>query len=691
MFEALEMKIYASKTSVHALLLMGLLAAGTSGFCKDTESPMKNFFIKKGSNLAFEENEWSIRASQDKGWDSLLIGGEEFFCSDDSSGAFQFSTQRPERTFFPDVSNISHDRMIGRLGIVGDGIHMIEITPSGNAAKLYAGANSDTDGTLTLFLNPAIDLVRVGHTGERAALRTIITKKSSKPFMTRNAVVISPSGRALVVSSASSSSKDAPAPEFEVGLKKHPSGREVLAITFPIKKFAPNTYQLKMEPEARAENFVVAPLFQVVSSDDPEPRKGGPVEGVINPVYGPDTKLDFGMQFGWIGAEPFRGHAELEVIHALGKPHYSEKISFEDIAPVDGKITATFHPKFTMPGVSDAWLRLVDSDGHLIWVERYRMGYDLEAFKPDLRVEPDFEPFWKTTLAELRKTPLDAHTERVKEFEDAPDFEVYKVRFNGWAGKPMHALLFVPREGKKPFPAIVTAHPGTKGFGINKGADGVYGSKIKQDPRFVTIVPLIRGHEPDAADIPFNHPWWGPLEDRDTYVARSWYCAMVRAVDYLATRPDLVDMKKVVAMGGSQGGALALVTAALDPRVAYCFADCPANCQPHEIMNSYQSFGPSRGIVPAGKAPADVEKLLSYFNPVNFAALIECPTHVGSNIGDLTVHSMGPLAAYHNLKRLPADKKSFHPGFTHFHGSGPGLAKARNEILNQLAGSEPAR
>jgi hypothetical protein len=90
--------------------------------------------------------------------------------------------------------------------------------------------------------------------------------------------------------------------------------------------------------------------------------------------------------------------------------------------------------------------------------------------------------------------------------------------------------------------------------------------------------------------------------------------------------------------------------------------------------------------VPNGKSAADVEKLLSYFNPVNFAALISCPTHIGSNIGDLTVHSMGPLAAYQNLKRLPPDKKAFHPGFTHFHGSGPGLSKARAEILTQLAG-----
>ena len=103
-------------------------------------------------------------------------------------------------------------------------------------------------------------------------------------------------------------------------------------------------------------------------------------------------------------------------------------------------------------------------------------------------------------------------------------------------------------------------------------------------------------------------------------------------------------------------------------------------------MHNYGSFGPSLGIVPPGMAPAAVETILSYYNPANFAPWIQCPTYVGSNIGDLTVHSMGPLAAYHNLTRLPPDQKAFHPGFTHAHGSGPGLWAKQQAIFETLAG-----
>jgi cephalosporin-C deacetylase-like acetyl esterase len=179
------------------------------------------------------------------------------------------------------------------------------------------------------------------------------------------------------------------------------------------------------------------------------------------------------------------------------------------------------------------------------------------------------------------------------------------------------------------------------------------------------------------------------MDSREEYVARDWYAALVRTNDYLASRPDLADMTRIVVAGGSQGGAFAIVTAALDPRVAYCFADCPAMGLPHEMMKHYMSYGPSRGQAPPGIEVEELERLLSYYDPVNFAPYITCPTHVGSNIGDITVHSMGPLAIYKNLTGLKSDQKAFHAGFTHMHGSGFGLAENQKQILDGLASSPP--
>ncbi len=640
-----------------------LAAAATAAWGKD--DMIKGFFYDTDKGLAYSANGWSVRSEGDHGWVSLKVGDAEFIRSIAVQKDGQYST------FFPDRGNLSHDQQVGRNGAVSDGINMLKFSPAWHKpeAEFYVGANEKQDQVIRMFL---ADGVTVAKSGPRE-------------------IVLAQAGGATVTIRPNKDTGDVAA-----GLVKDPAGTNRLAVSFPCKGFAANAFTFVFpgptNPPPCAGDFVSKARFDVKSSDD-EPGKNnqfnGAAPGALNPCYGPDTRLDFSMIFTWRGEKPFNGYAELEVIHSLGQPHFYQKVDITAVTNRDVRVQ--FQPKFHLPGVSEVWCRLVDSENNLIWVDRYRMAYDWPHYKPAIQVEPDFKAFWDQTLAAMRAEPLDAVTERVKAFEDHPKFEIYDVTFNGWNKQRMHAMLFVPKGGARPLPAIVTAHPGTTGFGVNKRPDGVYGSELRQDSRFVTIVPLIRGHAPDAPDIPFNHPWWGPLNDRDSYVARSWYCAMVRSIDYLATRPDLVDMTRVVSKGGSQGGALALVTAALDHRVAVCLADCPANCQPSEIMENYPSFGPSAGRVPEGKTLKDVEKLLSYYNPVNFCPSIACPAYVGSNIGDLTVHSMGPLAAYHNLTGLKAGDKDFYPGFTHFHGSGPGLGVKSKEWLEKLGGPLPTK
>jgi len=718
------MKDYAICTAI--LVACGFAA---TAYCEAA----RNFFRDASSGLEFVSDGWTVRSDGARGFVSLKAGDSEFLHSDESRGAFAF--QKGEKWFiaFPDRGNLSHDDQVGRVGYAADGVNLVRISPDWHRPEfeLYLGANEKQDQRVFLFLGPDVAFVRAGGFVDtsRSWVQTIVTAQDRRSARVREALVVHRSGCALVVKSTRSTKgtkgDDLPPPEFEVGAVKDPSGQERLTIAFPCKGFVANSYQFAVEATPRQENFLYCPRFDVRSSDDPADGKPfqGATNGVGNPIYGRDTKLDFGLIFGWLGEKPFNGYAELEVVHSLGQRHFYQKVPIRNAAPPsvpppsrrldrgrpapdsagrmpaelpagrwrysEKPIRVQFEPKFHLPGVSELWGRLVDGDGRLVWVNRYRMAYDWEGYKPAIRVEPDFKEFWDATLAELRATPLAAETERVKRFEDHPKFEIYDVTFNGWNKQRIHAMLFVPRNARKPLPAIVTAHPGTTGFGVDKRPDGTYGSELRQDPRFVTLVPLIRGHAPDAKDIPFNPPWWGPLNARDTYVARSWYCAMVRATDYLATRPELVDMKRVVASGGSQGGALALVTAALDPRVAVCLSDCPACCQPQEIMENYPSFGPSRGQVPPGQTLQDVESMLSYYNPVNFCPWIKCPTYVGSNIGDLTVHSLGPLAAYHNLTGLGAGQKAFYPGFTHSHGSGPGLGVKSREWLERIGGALP--
>ena len=65
------------------------------------------------------------------------------------------------------------------------------------------------------------------------------------------------------------------------------------------------------------------------------------------------------------------------------------------------------------------------------------------------------------------------------------------------------------------------------------------------------------------------------LENRDNYYMKRVYLACVRAIDLLTSLPEW-DGRNVIVQGGSQGGALSIITAGLDSRVTACVANHPA-------------------------------------------------------------------------------------------------------------------
>ncbi|WP_327289647.1 acetylxylan esterase [Streptomyces sp. NBC_01198] len=64
--------------------------------------------------------------------------------------------------------------------------------------------------------------------------------------------------------------------------------------------------------------------------------------------------------------------------------------------------------------------------------------------KPE--IPPDFEEFWRRTLAEAAAFPLAA---RFTPYDTAlPNVHAYDVRFAGWGGEPIAGWLLVPRTGQ---------------------------------------------------------------------------------------------------------------------------------------------------------------------------------------------------------------------------------------------------
>jgi len=663
-----------------------------------TDPPPTLSFDRLGGVLRYNAGAWSIRGKAGPGWTSLTVGDAEFLHApaaapadhgddgdgdaddaghDPRAGAMAFALGDTLNARFPDASHIGAG-LDGRHGGFGDGVFVLNLTPDPDRARcrLYAGFNDPRPRELLLYLADGVRLVRaLDPDADRTwapALAPADTLDGASLDAPHGALLVHRAGPAVAI--------DHPC---RLAALPHPDGDPRPALAFPCNGFAANAVNLDFEPQPRAATLCNQPRFDVAHDRDGQVA-GAAARGVGNPDYQPESRVDFKVRFDWLGDRPFHGRAELQIIHALGQTHFEQALDIVDAA---GPTELAFSPRFSMPGASDVWARLYSREGQLLWVDRYRMFYDKERFQPDIRRPHDFDAFWKDTLDRMRSRPLNPTFTRVH--EDYPDLELYDVTFNALADQPIHAVLSVPVNRDGPLPAIVASHPGTKGLALNKGPDGVYGSKLNRDPRFIQITPLIRGHALDAPDVPFNHPWWGPLDSPHDHAARYWFAAMTRAVDVLAARDDLVDMSRIIARGGSQGGALALAVAGLDDRIALCLADAPSNCQLHEIVTRYGTFGPSLGQMPEGQSIDQFLHTLSYVDPVNLCPSVRCPTCIGVTIGDLTVHSMGGLAAYRNLTALQPDQKALFAGPGNAHANPPEAIARFRELTDAVADGRP--
>ncbi|MBC2595156.1 acetylxylan esterase [Ruficoccus amylovorans] len=128
------------------------------------------------------------------------------------------------------------------------------------------------------------------------------------------------------------------------------------------------------------------------------------------------------------------------------------------------------------------------------------------------------------------------------------------------------------------------------------------------------------------------------------------YLSCTQAVRYLKDRPDW-DGKTLVVRGTSQGGMQTLVTAALcnDLVTAAC-AKVPAGCDLNGPVNRNAPGWPRSYYATGGKDPEKVRQTAQYFDVVNFAPDIRCPTLIGMGLADVTCPPAGIFIAANQIE-----------------------------------------
>lgn len=296
------------------------------------------------------------------------------------------------------------------------------------------------------------------------------------------------------------------------------------------------------------------------------------------------------------------------------------------------------------------------------------VGYAVEKIKPMTKNPEDFEAFWNNSIEEARKTPLDSRMILLPE-KCTSTLNVYEVSFQNerW-GSRIYGILTVPKkEGK--YPAILRV-PGA-------GVRPYNGFSLGDD--IITLEIGIHGVSVTMPQVIYNNLKDGPLNlynrinmnKRDSHYFKRVYIGCIRSVDFIYSLPQF-DGETVGVTGGSQGGALSIVTAGLDFRIKFLAAYYPALCDHAGYLNK-RAGGWPHYYRDAEPQPNEMETL-AYFDVVNFAQRVRVPGWYTWGFNDTVCPPTSMHAAYNVI-----------PGEKHlelFLDTGHWTYNEQNELVN---------
>ena len=288
-------------------------------------------------------------------------------------------------------------------------------------------------------------------------------------------------------------------------------------------------------------------------------------------------------------------------------------------------------------------------------------AFDPEQIKPSVEMPADFLDFWQRSIAEARKVPLNAVLTRMPDrsrdsvdvfhisFQNTrPTSRIYGILSLPKGTGPFPALLMLPGAGVRPyFPSYEWARRGVITLSI-----GIHGIPVDRDSLLYNELRATALQSYNTAQ----------LEDRDRYYYRRVIVGAVRAGDFIFSLPQF-DKKTYVIRGGSQGGGLSIMTAALDPRVIAFASDYPALSDHFGYMQGPVGGWPHILADTLIKARAEKLATLPYYDAVNFARLLRVPGFFAWGFNDPVVPPHSMYAAYNVItapKRLLVHPPAVH-------------------------------
>jgi cephalosporin-C deacetylase-like acetyl esterase len=277
-------------------------------------------------------------------------------------------------------------------------------------------------------------------------------------------------------------------------------------------------------------------------------------------------------------------------------------------------------------------------------------AFDPLTIAPAIENPGDFLKFWEDAKTEAAKIPMDAKMTLLPERSNEK-VNVYHVSIQNFRNRSqVYGILCVPKkEGK--YPALLKV----PGAGIRPYAGdvakaeqgvitleiGIHGVPVNMDPSVYLDL---------AGGALYGYQYFN-MDNRDRYYYKRVYLGCVRANDFLVSLPQF-DGVNLGVSGGSQGGALSIITAALDPRVKYLAADYPALSDVTGYLKGRAGGWPhmfDKNNLPYNNLKEKIETV-KYYDVVNFARHVKVPGFYSWGFNDETCPPTSMYAAYNVIK-----------------------------------------
>jgi cephalosporin-C deacetylase len=277
-------------------------------------------------------------------------------------------------------------------------------------------------------------------------------------------------------------------------------------------------------------------------------------------------------------------------------------------------------------------------------------GFAPEQIQPTQTQAPDFDAFWDAERARLAALPLDARWTPLADYGTATvdcwQINLQNVGLTEGASR-LYGILCMPKAAGR-YPALLSV-PGA-GVRPYRGLAEQAGRGLITFPIGIHVIPVIQPQEVYdslARGGLSGYPTFG-LDSRERYYYRRVYVGTLRANDFLTSLPQW-DGRNLGVTGGSQGGALAIVTAGLDRRVTRLAAYYPALSDVTGYLRGRAGGWPHMFRATEGpNVHRDEAKINTtrYYDVVNFARRVTAPGLYSWGFNDETCPPTSMYSAY---------------------------------------------